>query len=72
MYIYIQKWRKWDLQQDNPLHILASYLFRIEKELRGLVDGQWQEFSKVLQNSKKEQKQIVFHAQWPKFSFYTV
>lgn len=38
-----QKWKKWDLvgQKFDTLQTLAAYLFRIEKELRGLIDGQW-------------------------------
>lgn len=36
-----QKWKKWDLQQSQTLQTLAAYLFRIEKELRGLIDGPW-------------------------------
>ena len=36
-----QKWKKWDLHQRDPLQAISSYLFRIERELRGLIDGQW-------------------------------
>lgn len=36
-----QKWKKWDMGQRDAMQTLATYLFRIEKELRGLLDGQW-------------------------------
>ena len=30
-----QKWKKWDMGQRDAMQTLATYLFRIEKELRG-------------------------------------